>query len=155
MPQWNGSSELSPTRVLFMQSLCLAVATNPVAQPYLRLPSTESGLLTPKKFAASVSQAMLTSLDLVGSHNMIASIRALSTLSLFSQLSNDDHSSAEYCARAVSYVQTLQIYLSTSRFRSDHQAVTRLFLCVWALDRLNAAFHGRPVLCIAATWVEI
>ncbi|KAK5064240.1 hypothetical protein LTR84_000073 [Exophiala bonariae] len=140
------TAESSPTRILLMQTICLAAATSPRARKHLKLPSLSDSVQMPSDFISYLSQAILTFVDLGTSRDKLVAVQALSVLSLFSQLSNDNHSSAEYCGRAVSYVQTLQLHLDTSRFRKDHRIATRLFLCVWALDRLNAAFHGRPVL---------
>lgn len=140
------TAENSPSRVLLMQAICLAAASSPRAHPHLKLLLLSESAQNPKDFISYLSQAILTSFDLGMSKDKLVAVQALSVLSLFSQLSNDNHSSAEYCGRAVSYVQTMQLHLDTSRFRKDHQIVTRLFLCVWVLDRLNAALHGRPVL---------
>jgi hypothetical protein len=73
-------------------------------------------------------------------------IQVLALLSFFTQLSDNRHSSAELTARAISYAHTVGLHLQTNTSRKDHIYVTRLFCCIWALDRLNAAFHGRPVL---------
>lgn len=140
------TTDVSPSKILLMQAVCLAAAPSPRARPHLKLPLLSESVQNPTDFISYLSQAILTSLDLGTSRDKLVAVQAFSVLSLFSQLSNDNHSSAEHCARAVSYVQTMQLHLDTSKFRKDHNVATRLFLSVWALDRLNAAFHGRPVL---------
>ncbi|KAJ9613289.1 hypothetical protein H2200_003231 [Cladophialophora chaetospira] len=146
MPSVASTIENPPSKILLMQAICLAAATSPKARPHLKLPSLSESVQIPKDFISYLSQAILTSFDLGTSKDKLIAAQAFCVLSLFSQLSNDHHSSAEYCARATSYVQTMQLHLDTSKFRKDDHVATRLFLCVWALDRLNAAFHGRPVL---------
>lgn len=145
IPEMTTSSELSPTEIILMQSLCFAVATNSAARPFLRLQHIQ-GILTPKAFAVRLSQALLTGLNMTSRIERMVCLRVLTILSLFSQLSTNDHASAEYCARAVSYVQTMQLHLDTAHVRKDDVQVTQVFLCVWALDRLNVAFHSRPLL---------
>lgn len=145
IPEITASAGLSPTEVILMQSLCLAMATNAAARPFLRFQGRK-GVLTPKLFANRLSQALVEGLRMIGSIDRLISVRVFTILSLFSQLSTDDHTSAEYCARAVSYTHTMQLHLDTAHVRTDDPMVTQVFLCVWALDRLNAAFHSRPLL---------
>ncbi|KAH8805082.1 hypothetical protein F5884DRAFT_440209 [Xylogone sp. PMI_703] len=143
IPEMTATDDLSPTETILMQSLCLAVATNAAAEPFLCLENTK-GTLKPMDFASCLSQALVTSINTANTTDLLLSVRVLTILSLFSQLSTDDHTSAEYCARAISCMHTLQLHLDTTRVRTDDAMVTQVFLCVWALDRLNAAFHSRP-----------
>jgi hypothetical protein len=138
----------SPMQIMIKQAICLAASTSLLAKNHLTMqsPSGESGLRSPNEFATQFSLALRTSIDLGLIKDKIVSIQILALLSLFTQLSEDRHSSAELASRAVSYVHTTGLHLDTQKNRKDHEFVTRLFCCVWVLDRLNAAFHGRPVL---------
>ena len=40
----------------------------------------------------------------------------------------------------------MQIHIDTKGLRKDDDTVTRVFLCLWTVDQLNASFHGRPVM---------
>lgn len=137
--------ELRCTDAILLLSVCLSVASSPAARPHLPL-QHQDGLLTPELFVRRLSQTLTRALETAGSADKLRAVRVFTALSLFSQLSADDHASAEYCARAVSYSQTLQLHLETAHVRKDDAMAARIFLCVWALDRLNAAFHSRPVL---------
>lgn len=137
--------ELRCTDAISILSVCLSVASSSAARPYLPL-QHQDGLWTPELFTRRLSQTLIKALETAGAVDKIRAVRVLTVLSLFSQLSSDDHASAEYCARAVSYSQTLQLHLETAHVRKDDAMAVRLFLCVWALDRLNAAFHSRPVM---------
>lgn len=137
--------ELRCNDTLLMLSVCLSVAASPAARPHLPLQHRD-GVWTPELFIRRLSQTLTRALETAGSADKLRAARVFTALSLFSQLSADDHASAEYCARAVSYSQTLQLHLETAHVRKDDAMAIRLFLCVWALDRLNAAFHSRPVL---------
>lgn len=140
--------DVSPTQIMIKQAICLAASTSPLAKNHLTIqsPSGESRLRSPNEFATQVSLALRTSIDLGLIKDKIVSIQVLALLSLFTQLAEDRHSSAELASRAVSYIHTTGLHLDTQKNRKDHDFVTRLFCCVWVLDRLNAAFHGRPVL---------
>lgn len=137
--------ELRCTDAILLLSVCLSVASSPAARPHLPL-QHHDGLWTPELYTKRLSQSLTRALETAGSADKLRAVRVFTVLSLFSQLSADDHASAEYCARAVSYSQTLQLHLETAHVRKDDAMAVRIFLCVWALDRLNAAFHSRPVL---------
>lgn len=146
VPEMADSGELSMDETILMQSLCFATATNTAARPFLRLPRRR-GVLSPKEFSARQSQALVASLNTAyGAIDPMIAVRAFGLLSLFSQLSTDNHTSAEYCARAVSHVHTMQLHLDTSHVRKDDAVAVQIFLCVWVIDRLNAAFQSRPIL---------
>ena len=136
--------EGSPAKVLLKQAICLAASTNKRTTKLLNL-STGSTACH-KDFAEQTSQAIQTSINLGLVKDELVLIQVLALLSFFTQLSDNRHSSAELAARAISYAHTVGLHLQTNTSRKDHIYVTRLFCCIWALDRLNAAFHGRPVL---------
>lgn len=136
---------LAPTEAILTQALCIAVATNKTAKPHLCL-GQSAGAVTPREFVKSLSRSTLATLERHSINDRLLLIRVFTVLSLFSAFSSDDHTAAEYCARVVSNVHTMQLQLDTLRIRRDNTVVTQIFLCVWALDRFSAAFHSRPSL---------
>ena len=67
-------------------------------------------------------------------------------MSFFSEGPEGRELSIPHCGKAVQYVLSLDLHLQgRHRDQADEHAVS-LFCCIWALERLNAAFHGRPVL---------
>lgn len=102
--------------------------------------------LKPSDFIKTLSDAILATVDHYKIRDHVLLARAFTILSLFSASATDAQTAAEYGARAVSNIHTMQLQLETSNVRSDHVDVTQTFLCVWALDRLNAVFHSRPSL---------
>ncbi|KAK2772529.1 hypothetical protein FQN52_004908 [Onygenales sp. PD_12] len=134
----------SPAKVLLTQAICLAASANKKSKAFYSLATNR--LNSHDEFAGQLSSAIKMLLDFKLVKDKIVLIQVLALLSLFTQLSGDSHSSAELTSRTVSYVHTTGIHLQTHMDRPDHKYVTRLFCCVWVLDRLNAAFHGRPVL---------
>ncbi|KAJ9635446.1 hypothetical protein H2199_008449 [Coniosporium tulheliwenetii] len=132
-----------PAKVLLKQAICLAASTNIGAKRFLNLSNNTAH--SHREFAEQMSLAMRTSVDLGLVKDRLVYVQILAILSLFTQLSDNWHQSAELCARAVSCIHTAGLHHQTQANRKDHDYVTRLFCSVWALDRLNAAFHGRPV----------
>ncbi|PGH12971.1 hypothetical protein AJ79_03944 [Helicocarpus griseus UAMH5409] len=134
----------SPAKVLLTQAICLASSATKKSKGFYnlageRVPSRE-------KFTGQLSSAIKTALELKIVKDKIILIQVLALLSFFTQLSGDSHSSAELTYRTVSYSHTTGLHLQIQTDRADQKYTSRLFCCVWALDRLNAAFHGRPVI---------
>lgn len=145
---FDGLQPESPSKTVLKQTICLAASSNVRSGGHLRLPSTSNrfSLLPAKTFAEQLVQAlrMIINMDLI--KDKLILIQVLAVLSLCTQFSDDRHSSAELNSRAVSHAQTVGLHLDTSATREDHVYVTRLFYCTWVLDKLNAAFHGRPTI---------
>ncbi|KAK9855586.1 uncharacterized protein MYU51_002149 [Penicillium brevicompactum] len=135
----------SPAEAVLVQALCIALATNESASPHLCLQHVK-GVLDPRAFVSHLSRAISETIDRFKIRDHLLLARVFSILSLFSSFSTDDHTAAEYGARAISNIHTMQIQLDTSNIRKDNAIVTQSFLCVWALDRLNSVFHYRPSL---------
>lgn len=137
--------ECSPAETVLVQALCIALATNTSASPHLCLQHVE-GTLEPRAFVSHLSRAISETIDRFKIRDHLLLARVFAILSLFSSFSRDDHTAAEYGARAITNIHTMQIHIDTSNIRKDNPNVTQSFLCVWALDRLNVVFHSRPSL---------
>jgi hypothetical protein len=136
----------TPAKIILSQAICLAASTNCNDLTHLNIASTTSSSPSRKAFTQQLSTAIQTSLHLGLVKDKLILTQVLSILSMFTQFSDDRHSSAELCGRAVAYTQTMGIHAEDCEQRKDHEHLTTLFCGVWALDRLNAAFHGRPIL---------
>ncbi|KAF2026584.1 hypothetical protein EK21DRAFT_115640 [Setomelanomma holmii] len=145
------SLETSPphfvSTIVLKQVICLSASSSPAAKPFLRFKTNGlyvSTSIEQAEFSQQLSLAVRTSLSLGLIKDKLASCQILTLLSMSLQLADDRHLSAELCARAVACVHTLGLHLP-ARAGSVGSDSSSLFCCVWALDRLNAAFHGRPV----------
>ncbi|KAK2006832.1 fungal-specific transcription factor domain-containing protein [Colletotrichum eremochloae] len=135
------------SQVLCKQAVCLAAGSNPSAKPYLTLGEDSSAVLAYSEFALRLSSAIRKALGLGLVKDRVQAVAILVILSLYTHFSQDRHLSAELAAQAVSNAQTVGLHLQNPPARSEEPAyLTRLFCCVWAMDQLNAAFHGRPVM---------
>ncbi|KAF2017884.1 hypothetical protein BU24DRAFT_460873 [Aaosphaeria arxii CBS 175.79] len=130
-----------PSHVVMKQIVSLISSSSPSARLFLRLNINEPTLLERSEFSYRISLSVRTclNLDLIKDKFTVCQICAL--FSMYTQLAEDRHLPVEMCARAVAHAQTLGLHL-----RANQQpSAARVFCCIWALDRLNAAFHGRPV----------
>lgn len=142
-------SPSSPERGLLRQALCIAASTSPMAKGYLKTPSRSAGYTSRDEFIKDMvfSIRYLLSIGLV--KDKIILVQVLSLVALFTQFARDRDLSAELSASAVGYCHTSGLHLQGQITRGNDRLGSvhiRLFCCVWALDKLNAAFHGRPVM---------
>jgi Fungal specific transcription factor domain len=146
--RFNALQDASPAKVLLKQAICLAASTQIKAPLCLKFQGADRPA-SPREFAERITAAIRTGLDMELVRDRQVRIQVFTLLSLFTQFWNDRHMSADLCARAIALVQTVGLHLPSSAIDSaaEHQAYrNRLLLCVWGLDRLNAAFHGRAVM---------
>lgn len=142
------ASDQSPSTLIMKQAVCLAASTSPRSVRYLHLPSrnSESTETDSGNFASQLASAIRTSIDMGFVTDQVVIIQVLTTLALFTQFSHQSNLSAELTARAISHAQTIGLHLGVPSTRKNHEYLTCLFCCVWAVDKLNAAFQGRPTM---------
>ena len=133
---YTGLPDSSIVKALLNHSMCLAATTSSRARVHITR--------CRKEFVEDLLQAILTSLNYGVVKDRLVLVQVYASISLFTQFLGDHHSSAEFCSRAVCHAQTIGLHLETAHHK-DNDLLERIFCCVWALDRLNAAFLGRPV----------
>jgi hypothetical protein len=135
-----------PSSIAVGQVICLMASSSSTAEPFFGLYTNGVRVALERgEFARQLSLTVRTSLSLGLVKDKLILCQICALLSMFMQLADDRHLSAELCARAVAYAQTLGLHLPTRAGRENIEPYSRIFCCIWALDRLNAAFHGRPV----------
>jgi len=145
----DGYSSQSPTNILLKQVICFAASSSWSSTRFLQLSISGQSMttLSRKEFSQHMSLAIRTSLNLGIVKDKMSLIQVYALLSLFTQFSGDRHISAELNAQAVTHLQTLGLHhIRTVVNDRERDHSLKMFCCVWALDRLNAAFHGRPIL---------
>jgi hypothetical protein len=142
---FNGLQIADPGRILLQQGICLAVSKNYVAKEHLFLVGLDS-LLSCREFGNRLFAAMRLSIELGLVTDHIVLIQALILMSHFADGPDSGDLSSQLCARAVHHVQTIGLHLRWRLLNPENQYGITLLCCVWALDRMNAAFLGRPVL---------
>ncbi|ESZ98224.1 hypothetical protein SBOR_1400 [Sclerotinia borealis F-4128] len=130
-----------PARILLEQAVCLAASKNFSAAKHLVLDETNSPMSC-RAFGEKISGAMRLIMELGIVTDKLILIQALCLLSLFTDNSSTDDIASQFSGKAAHYLQGMGLHLEGQQ----EDASTKLLCCVYALDRMNAAFHGRPVL---------
>lgn len=132
------------------RAIALAAAVEPSASKHLRLDS-DGPLLSFQQFHQVLSKAIFASLDANALVDRVDHIRVLLIMFFFYQpvrASERDLPSLIF-SQAVHYAHSLGIHLvgySGPDKNAQSNDAEGLFCALWALDRINAAFNGRPCL---------
>lgn len=128
----------------------MAAAVEPSASNHLRL-DPDGPLLSFQQFHQVLSKAIFSSLDANALIDRVDHIRVLLIMFFFYQpvrASERDLPSLIF-SQAVHYAHSLGIHLvgySDPEKDTQSKDAEGLFCALWALDRVNAAFNGRPCL---------
>ncbi len=142
---YSSLSPADPGYVLLQQGVCLAASKNFIARPHLII-APSSPPMSCRAFGERISGTMRISIEMGLVSNKIIIIQALALMSQFSDNPVDEDISSQLCGRAVQHVQSLGLHLKGQTDEHRDRCNTALLCCIWAIDRMNAAFNGRPVL---------
>ena len=132
------------SKVLLTQAMCLLSSMNHACKSLLYLHG-DLNLLTPREFGRRLLSAMRCAVEIGTVSNKMVLIQALGPMSLFTEGANGPEISTQLCAKMIQVVHTVGIQHQRGDELENTQEVTVL-CCAWALDRLNAAIHGRPII---------
>ncbi|PCH07219.1 Transcription factor [Penicillium occitanis (nom. inval.)] len=132
------------SKILLSQAMCLLASMNPQCKSLLYL-SDKTETLPPRIFGRRIFCAMRCAIELGAVTNRMVLIQALGALCLFTEGPEGPETASQLCAKMIQLVHTLGLHIQRGAAHEEEYEVTCL-CCVWALDRLNAAIHGRPVL---------
>lgn len=168
-----------PAAVLIKQSICLSACKERQAAQHLRLPPDTSIVRQQGEFTRQVSSAMRTIIDLglVTDKRVLTQVYCL--MSLFGENVDNGDTPSQYASRAINCLYSLAIQIigcagpscgavvgdentpagqqtveEPGKGRPKASSNSRLFCCCWALDRINAALHGRAVIMHERDWTR-
>ena len=135
------------SRCVINQVIALAAATDPDASNYLRL-ERDGSLLSFQEFHQRLAHAIFAILDANMLISRVDHIRILTMMSFFYQPSSTSERDMPCLlfSQAVHYTQSLGIQLLGYRPERQDENIEQLFCALWAMDRMMAAFFGRPCL---------
>lgn len=136
-----------PDRILRSQGICLLASMNASMSSHLYLPDS-SEPQSHSAFGPKIFAAMRINLEMAFVTERLTLIRAWAMMSLFSSGPSSLEQSSQAFTRAVQLTFTVGLHLN--RDTNGKQSRDRLYCCIWVLDRLHAAIHGRPVAMHAA-----
>ncbi|ETS73882.1 hypothetical protein PFICI_14828 [Pestalotiopsis fici W106-1] len=130
--------------ILVRQVISLAAAANSQAMPHLRL-LPNGVLLSRPEFTAALSVAIYTTVESGLITDRVLLIRVLLLFSMYMQPTCPEEADMPTAifAKAAHQFMTLGLHLDMGAAEADHEDLRSLFLCTWALDRLNSAIYGR------------
>lgn len=138
----------STRQIVFKQGIALVAALEPAASKLLRL-DANGPLLSAEDYHQRLSTAIFASLDANALTDRVDHIRMLLLMFFYYQpraAAARDFSPLIF-SQAVHYALGLGLHLCEYGRGSDDSGnadAECLFCILWALDRLNASFHGRP-----------
>lgn len=135
----------SPSRILLEQGMTLVACVDSSSKPHLLL-ADDGNLLVCKDFARRILAAMRVSIEIGVVSDKIVLMQALALMSLFSEGREGSEVSSLMIGRAVQYLHSLGIHIPDLKNGPDLNYAETMFCCIWSIDRLNAAFQGRPIL---------
>lgn len=135
------------SRCIINQVIALAAATDPDASNHLRL-ENDGPLLSFQEFHQRLAHAIFAILDANMLISRVDHIRILIMISFFYQPSSTRERDMPCLlfSQAVHYSQSLGIQLLGYRPERQDENIEQLFCALWAMDRMMAAFYGRPCL---------
>jgi hypothetical protein len=131
--------------ILLQQGICLVASMNREAKYFLRLPDSPD-LLTHRAFGKRIFNSMRATVDLGLVTDNIVLIQALALMSLYIEGPEGRAISSQLCARAIDSAHLIGLHVQARASIEDDEYAISLLCSVWAIDKLHAAFHGRPVL---------
>ncbi|KAK6840848.1 hypothetical protein PG987_001708 [Apiospora arundinis] len=133
------------TAILVRQVASLAAAADPESRGHLRL-SPGGPLLSPQEFRANLTSAAHATLDSGLVTDRMLLVRLLLVLSMYVQPCSPEEADlpALLFTRASHHLQTLGHHIGADESDTEsYNEIRTVYCCVWALDRLTAAFYGR------------
>jgi len=129
---------------VLLQSILLVASRHPKAADHLVLPPTNA-LLQPREFASTLYIRITALLHAGKEKDRLRLIRVYGLLSLHSADGpNGNEVASMNLGTAIHHAHSAGLHLK--RNRSGGKGETELWWCLWALDKLQAAINGRPVL---------
>ncbi|WPG98699.1 Hypothetical protein R9X50_00149300 [Acrodontium crateriforme] len=127
-------------------AICLVAAKDPTAEPHLLLTESKS-LLTPREFSTRLHASVIGALKAPCKFDKITLIRILALVAMHTEGPDGTEDASMCLSQAMHHAQTLGIHLGqqSNNVAAHDMSMKRLFWCLWALDRANAAMNGRPL----------
>ncbi len=127
------------------QCICLIASLDPCMKTHLRLTHMES-VMSQREFRSRIAETLKSIIYTGIIRNKMILLQITTSLAFYVDEPCSSEIASSYCAQAVEISQTLGLHVSYPDESKNLEKSHRLFWCVWALDRLNAATNGRPTL---------
>ena len=129
-----------------IQAVCLVIAKDECAEPYLRLSANPTVILKPRDFCKKMYTSIVETLKNNLRSDKLTLIRILALTSLHSEGPDGAEQASMHLAQAIHHAVTIGLHIGRTDNSIDDEPLKRVFWCLWSLDKLNAATNGRPVM---------
>jgi hypothetical protein len=134
-----------PSRLVLDQAMCMVAAMDSSSTTHLYLYDGATKL-SRAEFGHRFFTALRVSVELHRIKDRLVLVQLHALMSLFKEGPDACENSMLTVGRAVQHVHSLGLHLHLAPGQAPNDHAHRLFCCIWFLDRLNAASHGRPIL---------
>ncbi|KAJ5102851.1 transcriptional regulator family: Fungal Specific TF [Penicillium argentinense] len=139
------SSHANASSSVFLdRAICLVAAKAPSASPFLRL-EEEGPVLSSRQFCSEIYNGLAPAMDAELEPDRVTRIRVLALMSLHCEGHEGAEAASLHLCQAIHQAQTVGLHLDRPG-RTSADPLTRLFWCLWTLDKMHASIGGRPVL---------
>jgi hypothetical protein len=130
--------------VFLEKAMCLAAAKTRAASPYLTL-VPYGPLLRSRQFCSEIYKELVVAMDAELEPDRLTRIRILALMSLHCEGYEGAEAASLHLCQAIHQAQTVGLHLGRPN-QSSTDSLTKLFWCLWTLDKMHASIGGRPVL---------
>jgi hypothetical protein len=130
--------------VLLEKAICLTAAKTPMASPHLRLVPT-GPVLPSRQFCSEIYEQLVVAMDAELEPDRLTRIRVLALMSLHCEGYEGAEAASLHLCQAIHQAQTVGLHLGRPN-QTSADSLTKLFWCLWTLDKMHASIGGRPVL---------
>ncbi|KAJ5951801.1 uncharacterized protein N7479_010214 [Penicillium vulpinum] len=130
--------------VFLENAICLAAAKTHASNPYLRLVSG-GPILPSRQFCSQIYKGLVVAMDTELEPDRLTRIRILALMSLHCEGLEGAEAASLHLCQAIHQAQTVGLHLGRPN-QTSTDSLTKLFWCLWTLDKMHASIGGRPVL---------
>lgn len=130
--------------VFLEKAMCLAAAKTVAATPHLKL-APYGPLVPSRQFCSEIYKELVVAMDAELEPDRLTRIRTLALMSLHCEGHEGAEAASLHLCQAIHQAQTVGLHLGRPN-QSPTDSMTKLFWCLWTLDKMHASIGGRPVL---------
>lgn len=130
--------------VFLERAMCLVAAKDQAAAPSLRL-TIDGPVLSSRQFCSEVYKGLAVAMNARFEPDRITGIRILTLMSLHHEGYEGAEIASMNLCQAIHLAQTAGLHLNRPG-RTPGDALSKLFWCLWTLDKMHASIGGRPII---------
>lgn len=130
--------------VFLERAICLVAAKDQAAGPHLRL-AEKGPLVAVRSFCSEMYSGLVCAMESGLEKDRVTRIRILALMSLHPEACEGAEAASMHLCQAIHQAQTMGLHLERPN-RVPGDALTKLFWCLWTMDKMHACLGGRPVL---------